>query len=244
LELTQNQSPCIDVAIVEDDTKVLSHLASLIGSTEGFDCVGRYRTGERALEGIPHSLPDVVLMDIQLPGMDGVECARRLKNRLPDVLIVMLTEFENTSAIIGAFSAGACGCLLKRESPAKIFEALRGAYNGGSPMTGTIARRVVSVFHETMSARCKSARLSRREHQVMERLAQGFTYHEIAAGLALSYSTVHTHIRHIYKKLQVNSRTEAVVLYLQGRAQPESARPKPRLRANQLIGNWSGRGAN
>jgi len=204
----------IKVAIVEDDVRVLKILVQLIGSTEGFCCVGQHSTAENALEEISVELPDVVLMEIGLPGMNGVECVRRLKEKFPEMLIVMLTAEENAGAIFNALSAGACGYLLKRSSAGQIMAAIQEVYDGGSPMTSSIARRVVRFFQEASIVEPGHAKLSPREQQVIDYLSQGYTYKKIAGELKVSYATVHTHIRHIYKKLRVNSRTSAAALHI------------------------------
>jgi DNA-binding NarL/FixJ family response regulator len=159
-------------------------------------------------------------MDINLPGQSGVECVRRLKPLLPKIQVVMLTVYEDTELIFSALAAGATGYLLKRTPPAELLAGIREVHAGGSPMTGHIARKVVQSFNQERPAGADEGMLSPREREVLEYLARGYLYKEIAAALGLGYDTVHTHIRRIYEKLQVRSRTEAVARHL---GQPSSA---------------------
>lgn len=210
----------ISVSIVEDDVKVRGSLARLIDSTGEFSCVSQHPDAENALKELPVIKPEIVLMDINLPGMDGVECVRRVKQVLPETQVVMLTVYENTNIIFGALTAGASGYLLKRSSPDQIIEAIRDVHNGGSPMSSHIARKVVASFQQVREPVHEYEKLSVREQQVLDFLARGFLYREIADELKISYATVHTHIRHIYEKLQVRSRTEAVTVHLSHQWEP------------------------
>lgn len=211
----KKENESIAVSVVEDDVKLRGSLARLINSTEGLTCVSQHPNGENALKEIPISLPKVVLMDINLPGMNGVECVRRLKELLPAVQVVILTVYEDTSIIFSALSSGASGYLLKQSTAEQIIEAIRDVHAGGSPMTSHIARKVVASFRRISKPTQDYEKLSLREQQVIDRLAQGQTYQEIADALDVSYATVHTHIRHIYGKLHVRSRTEAITVRLQ-----------------------------
>ena len=202
------------VSVVEDDVKLRSSIARLIDSTAGFTCVSTHPSAENALKELPISKPQVVLMDINLPGMNGVECVRQLKISMPETEVLMLTIYENTNIIFSALSAGASGYLLKRSPPEKIIEAIRDVREGGSPMTGHIARKVVASFRKITQPQHDYEKLSVREQQVLDALAQGRTYQEIAEALNISYTTVNTHIRHIYEKLHVRSRTQAVAMHL------------------------------
>ena len=204
----------INVSIVEDDVNVRGSLARLIDSTEGFRCVSQHPDAENALKEIPSVKPQIVLMDINLPEMDGVECVRRLKQRLSDTQVVMWTVYENTNIIFSALAAGASGYLLKRSSPEQIVRAIREVINGGSPMSSHIARKVVASFQKVVNPKHEYEKLSAREQQVLDYLAKGFLYREISEEMKITYATVHTHIRHIYEKLQVRSRTEAVTIHL------------------------------
>ncbi len=204
----------ITVSIVEDNDQLRGTLARVISRAEGFRCVSQYPSAEAALESIPQERPNVVLMDINLPGMNGVECVRRLKERVEGIQIVMLTVYEDTENIFNALAAGASGYLLKRTTSAELLAALREVVRGGSPMTTHIARKVVQSFQKTGPSSQPTENLSEREQQVLDCLSQGFLYKEIADKLGISYETVHTYIRRIYEKLQVRTRTEAVAKFL------------------------------
>lgn len=203
----------IKVSIVEDNAHFRNTLANVINRSEGFKCVGQYGSAEEALEEIPKNVPDVVIMDINLPGMNGVECVAKLKKLCPNTQIMMLTVYEDTDNIFNALKAGATGYLLKRTTKDELLEAIRDIYRGGSPMTTNIARKVVQSFQK-METSSPTESLSAREQEVLEYLAKGFLYKEIADKLGISYETVRTHIRRIYEKLQVRSRTEAVAKFL------------------------------
>jgi DNA-binding NarL/FixJ family response regulator len=204
----------ITVSIVEDSEQVRGTLARLINRAEGFRCPSHYANAEAALEGLPRDRPDVVLMDINLPGINGVECVRRLKELLPDTQVVMLTVYEDTENIFNALAAGAAGYLLKRTTSAELLAAIRDVRQGGSPMTTHIARKVVQSFQRAGGSAQPTENLSPREKEVLDCLSQGFLYKEIADKLSISYETVHTYIRRIYEKLQVRTRTEAVAKFL------------------------------
>jgi DNA-binding NarL/FixJ family response regulator len=205
----------ITVSIVEDQEQLRNTLSRVLNRAEGFKCISTYGTAEAALEGLPKDAPEVVLQDINLPGMNGVECARKLKQIAPKIQIIMLTVYEDTENIFNALAAGASGYLLKRTSSAELLESIREVHRGGSPMTAHIARKVVQSFQRTKSAAAEATEdLSPREREVLDCLSQGFLYKEIAEKLGISYETVHTYIRRIYEKLQVRTRTEAVAKFL------------------------------
>ena len=204
----------ITVSIVEDNDQLRSTLVRVINRAEGFKCLSDYGSAEAALEGLPVVKPEVVLMDINLPGMNGVECVRQLKQRGVPTLVVMLTVYEDTENIFNALAAGASGYLLKRTKAAELIEAIREVRGGGSPMTTHIARKVIQSFQRTGPSASPAENLSQREQEVLECLSQGFLYKEIAEKLGISYETVHTYIRRIYEKLQVRTRTEAVAKFL------------------------------
>jgi DNA-binding NarL/FixJ family response regulator len=204
----------ITISIVEDNDQLRGTLARVISRAPGFACLGQHATAEAALAAIPNEKPEVVLMDINLPGMNGVECVRRLKQLLPQIQVVMLTVYEDTDSIFNALAAGASGYLLKRTKSAELLEAIRDVVKGGSPMTAHIARKVVLSFQRSPASAAPTADLSPREKEVLDCLAQGFLYKEIAEKLGISYETVHTYIRRIYEKLQVRTRTEAVAKFL------------------------------
>ncbi len=206
----------ITVSIVEDNDQLRGTLARVIGRAEGFRCVSQYANAEDALKGLAQAQPEVVLMDINLPGMSGVECTRQLKQMLPQTQIVMLTVYEDTDNILNALAAGAAGYLLKRTKSAELLEAIREVNRGGSPMTTHIARKVTQSFQKAGLSTQPTENLSQREQEVLDCLSQGFLYKEIAEKLGISYETVHTYIRRIYEKLQVRTRTEAVAKFLRG----------------------------
>jgi len=203
----------IKVSIVEDNEQLRDTLARMIGRAEGFECLGQHPNAEAAIAAIPQERPDVVLMDINLPGMNGVECVRKLKLLVPTIQVVMLTAYEDTENIFNSLAAGASGYLLKRSKSAEILDALREVQGGGSPMTTHIARKVVQSFQASAAAAVSgkpTEELSPREQEVLDLLSQGFMYKEISDKLGISFETVRTYIRRIYEKLHVRTRTEAV----------------------------------
>jgi DNA-binding NarL/FixJ family response regulator len=204
----------ITISLVEDNHQLRGTLARLLDGAEGFRCISQYASAEDALAGLPKDKPDVVLMDINLPGMNGVECVRRLKQIAPEIAAVMLTAYEDTENIFNALAAGATGYLLKRAPRAELLDAIREVRRGGSPMTTHIARKVVQSFQRATPAAPAGEALSAREQEVLDHLSQGFLYKEIADKMGISYETVHTYIRRIYEKLQVRTRTEAVAKFL------------------------------
>jgi DNA-binding NarL/FixJ family response regulator len=211
---TSGTQEIIRVAVVEDDEWVRNNLAAQIDSSPHFRCVSRHATGEDALKQLPGSLPDVVLMDINLPGISGIECVRRLKETLPDTNILMLTVYEESGKIFNSLKAGASGYLLKRTPKNELIEAITHVHKGGSPMTGLIARRVVQYFKQIGETPQELEALSTREREILEQLSEGAAYKEIADVLRLSIDTVRMHIRGIYRKLHVHSRGEAVAKFL------------------------------
>jgi DNA-binding NarL/FixJ family response regulator len=204
----------IKISIVEDSDKFRETLARVLNRAEGFRCISHYPNAEDALKALPQDKPEVVLMDINLPGMNGVECVRQLKQSLPTVQVMMLTVYEDTENIFNALAAGASGYMLKRTPRDELLDAIREVHRGGSPMTTHIARKVVQSFQRAAPASSPTEALSPREQEVLDCLAQGFLYKEIAEKLSISYETVHTYIRRIYEKLQVRTRTEAVAKFL------------------------------
>lgn len=201
----------IKVAIVEDDPQIRDGLAFLINTSPGFQCVTAVWSAEQALKEVPPLKPNVILMDIGLPGMSGIECIRQFKSKLPEAQVMMLTVFEDHDKIFQSLSAGASGYLLKNTPPAKLLEAIQDVHSGGSPMSNQIARRVVEVFQTQAPQSSATPDLSKREHEILHYLAQGFLYKEIADKLSISIETVRTHIRNIYDKLHVRTRTEAIL---------------------------------
>lgn len=201
----------INVMIVEDDKAVREGLRLLINGSEGYNCIAACASAEDALDEISKQKPDVVLMDINLPGMNGIECVVGIKNLWPAIQVMMLTVFDNTDEIFKSLTAGATGYLLKKTPPAKLLEAITELVNGGSPMSGEIARKVVQTFASPVNVHFPEANLTSREEEILTYLSKGFLYKEIAAALFISIETVRTHIRKIYQKLQVRTRTEALL---------------------------------
>ncbi len=183
----------------------------MINRADGFKCLGAYSDGETALADIPRQKPDVVLMDINLPGMSGIECVRSLKAALPSVQIIMLTVYDEVGQLFNSLVAGACGYLVKRTPSDKLLEAITEARLGGAPMTRKIARKVVQYFHQLGAARMEANSLSKREQETLALLAEGFRYKEIADKMGISFNTVREYVHNIYQKLHVTSRTEAVL---------------------------------
>lgn len=207
----------IKVAIVEDDEGIRSSLATLIRRAPAFRLTGDYADAETALREIPRRIPDVILMDINLPGINGVECVRQLKAALPAVQFLMLTVYEDSDSLFNSLKAGASGYLLKRTASARLLEAIRDVYDGGSPMTPQLARRVVQFFSRPPAEEDASmARLTPGEREFLGQLANGYAYKEIADRMKISIDTVRSYVRTVYEKLHVHSRTEAVVKYLRG----------------------------
>ena len=205
----------IRVALVEDDDKIRNNLIDVLENSTDYRCIAAYSNAEDALRDIPEKLPDIVLMDINLPEMDGIECTKKLKTVLPELLIVMLTVYEDANKIFHSLQAGAVGYLLKLTPHQEILSALSDVAKGGSPMSAQIARKVVQSFHQPQKETNNSkAQLTNREEEILDLLSKGFLYKEIASELSISHDTVHNHLRKIYEKLQVHSRTEAVVKYL------------------------------
>lgn len=203
----------IRVSIVEDDAKLRATLERYLTAQPGFRCVSAYPNAEAALAGIPASPPDVVLMDINLPGLSGIECVAQLRSLVPAVKIIMLTVFEESEQVFNALSAGAFGYLVKSNRPAKILEAIREVHAGGSPMSGHIARKVVQSFQAQATRRAETDSLSSREMEVLQALSRGHPYKQIAADLGISLGTVRTYIQRIYEKLHVHSHAEAVMKF-------------------------------
>ena len=204
----------IKVSIVEDNDRVRESLTSLIDGARGFRCVGAHRSAEAALRLVPEEKPNVVLMDIHLPRLSGVDCVRKLKAIEPDLLVLMLTAYEDDDLIFQALKAGANGYLVKQTPASEILAAIREVHEGGAPMSSNIARKVIHSFHQTGPNESPTETLSPREREILDLLAKGYLYKEIADTLSIAYLTVHTHVRNIYEKLHVRSRTEAVAKYL------------------------------
>jgi len=206
----------IRVALVEDHAGFRASLEALLNSAPACVCVGTFADAASALADLPARRPEVILMDLHLPGADGLACVRRLAARLPGVPIVMLTVEENSRLVFAALEAGASGYLVKGGAPELILEAVEEAHRGGSPMSSPIARLVVQSFHQPTGAVTEAARLTKRELELLSCLARGWSSKEIALEFGLSIYTVHTHLRHIYEKLHVRNRTAAASKFLRG----------------------------
>jgi DNA-binding NarL/FixJ family response regulator len=203
----------ITVCLVEDDLELSESVLNYLQEAPGFKCLGAYASAEEALREIPKQKPEVVLMDINLPGMNGIECVGKLKAAEPGTQVMMFTVYENSDQVFEALVAGACGYMVKSTPPEKVLEAIREVHNGGSPMSSHIARKVVKYFHQVPPVD-ELASLSKREEEVLQHLSQGYLYKEIADRLSISIDTVRKHLNNIYGKLHVHSRTDAVVKYL------------------------------
>ena len=203
----------ITVSIVDDEKELRHSITTFVNGSPGFKCISSYGSAEEALDGLPSDKPEVVLMDINLGGMNGIKCVEKLKTLMPQIQVLMLTVYEDTDQIFKALSAGASGYLLKRSSPTKLLQAIRDVHTGGSPMSSSIARKVVASFQKSGQEK-KQTLLSPREEAVLDCLAKGLTYKQIADQLQISIDTIRTYLRRIYEKLHVQSRTEAVAKYL------------------------------
>jgi DNA-binding NarL/FixJ family response regulator len=201
------------VAIVEDSRSTRQSLEAVINLSPDYRCVCACASAEEALRELPKHQPEIVLMDIHMPGMTGVKCVPLLKNLLPQVRVIMITVYRNPDLIFGALRAGACGYLLKRSSPEQVLSAIREAHEGGAPMTGEIARQVIAYFQSQTRAQDEVEKLTAREREVLEFLAKGYSNKEIAARLSVSVAAIRWHLTHIYQKLHVQSRTEAVLKF-------------------------------
>src|ERR1044071_1411946 len=203
----------IKIAIVEDHKPTREGLQKIITLSPGYECVCTCSSAEEALEVLPAQRPEVVLMDIQLPNMSGVECVSQLKALLPAVQVIMVTVYEDPDRIFRALLAGATGYLLKRATPEQVLAAIRDVHQGGAPMSAEIARNVILHFHDQQATTDEVAALSTREREVLELIVNGFANKEIADRLSVSVEAVRWHLKHIYHKLHVHSRTEAALKF-------------------------------
>jgi DNA-binding NarL/FixJ family response regulator len=206
------------IGIVEDNRVIRESFAEFLHSDPEFNCVCACATGEEALKQIPKSRPQIVLMDIQLPNISGIDCTTQLKQQIPELQIIMVTVYEDTDRIFRALRAGACGYLLKRCTPEELISAVHEVRQGGAPMSREIARKVISSFREPLDAAAKVEELSPRELEILELLTAGFPNKEIADRLGLSDGTVRWHLRHVYNKLHVRSRMEAALKFRSAKA--------------------------
>ena len=203
----------IAIAIVEDQREMRESLVEWLGSAPGLRCVGAHATAEEALRRIPDENPDVVLMDINLTGMNGIECVSRLREKLPRIQVLMLTTYDNGDLIFDSLRAGASGYLLKNMPRDELVQALQQLRAGGAPMSLQIARKVINYFHESAKPAESLRQLTARVSEILKLLAKGYLYKEIAEHLGVSMSTVRTHISAVYEKLHVHSRTEAAMKF-------------------------------
>lgn len=210
IAVPMTETRTIKIAIVEDLREIREGLARLINATPDYRCTGAYGSMEEALEKIPHNLPDLVLSDIGLPGIDGISGITILKERYPELLILMLTVYDDNERIFDALCAGACGYLLKKTPWEKVVEALKEAVEGGSPMSPEVARRVISLFREIKPPKEAAYELTPHEVRLLRMLVEGHSYKTAAADLHVSVNTIKFHLRHIYDKLQVHTKSEAV----------------------------------
>jgi DNA-binding NarL/FixJ family response regulator len=204
----------IRVAIVEDNRGIRENWAKLINQAPGFKCICVCGSCEEALKELPVVRPDAILMDINLPGLSGIECTSRLKEKLPQVQIIIVTVHADNQQVFSALQAGASGYLLKRTTSAELLGAIKDVMSGGAPMTGEIARKVIHAFQRPAPAYTENGQLTPREEDILRLLTQGYANKEIADRLSVSFDTVRTHLRHIYEKLHVRSRTEAATKYM------------------------------
>jgi DNA-binding NarL/FixJ family response regulator len=203
----------IKIAIVEDSRTTREALRTIVDLSPDYRCVGAYETAEEALRLLPKQAPEVVLMDIQLPNMSGIECVANLKRLLPEVLVIMVTVYEDPDRVFSALRAGASGYLLKRSAPEEVINAIRDVQQGGAPMSGGIARKVIQYFRDQSATVVEVDNLTAREKEVLELVANGFNNKEVAGRLHVSVDAVRWHLKHIYAKLHVHSRTEAALKF-------------------------------
>src|SRR5215813_10266068 len=215
--MNASEPTAIKAAIVEDQKDIREGLTMLINGTAGYHCTGSFRSMEEALEKIKHNLPDVVLCDIGLPGMSGIEGIGILKEHYPNLLLLMLTVYDDDDRIFDALCAGACGYLLKRTSPARLLESLKESVTGGAPMSPEVASRVITLFREVRPPERADYELTPHEMRLLKLLVEGYNYTTAAQELGVSYNTIKFHMRHIYEKLQVHSKSEAVAKALRDR---------------------------
>lgn len=214
---TTQSVPTLRVAVVEDHHKIREFLEFLLNNTEGFRCTGTFRTMEEALDRVGSDLPDLVLVDIGLPGMSGVEGIKLLKERYPNVLLVMNTVYDDDERIFDALCAGASGYLLKKMAPARLLESIREVVAGGAPMSPEVARRVVELFRVIRPPERAGHQLTPHETRLLKLLVDGHSYKSAAAELKVSVKTISFHLQRIYEKLQVHSKSEAVAKALRTR---------------------------
>jgi DNA-binding NarL/FixJ family response regulator len=212
-----SEPPVITVVNIDDQREIRDGLALLIDATQGYRCVGRYRSMEEALAGIGPTAPDVALVDIGLPGMSGIEGIRALKERYPTITPLVLTVYGDDHRIFAALCAGACGYLLKKTAPARLLESVREAVEGGSPMSPEVARRVIALFREIRPPEDADYELTPHETRLLRMMVEGHNYKSAAKEFNVTTHAISFHMRHIYEKLQVHSKSEAVAKALKNR---------------------------
>lgn len=218
----QTETAMARIVLVEDNHVVRSSLEELVNSMPGWECCACCATGEEALKVVPKLKPHLVMMDIHLPNLSGIECTARLKEQMPSLAVLILTVYEDETKIFQALKAGASGYILKRGDPREIVQAIDEVLAGGAPMTSSIARKVVESFRGPRAPENPAAALSRRETEVLQALSRGLSNKEIAEHLCINVETVRWHLKQIYDKLHVHGRTEAALKFLglQGRVEP------------------------
>lgn len=207
----------IKVVLFEDNPQLREGLSMLIGGTEGYQVLGSFKDANNIINELQRNMPDIVLMDIDMPGTNGIEAVKLVRNNYPDVKVLMLTVFDDNKNIFEALKAGANGYILKKTQPAKLLEYINDAYNGGAPMTASVATQVLNMFSKLDSYGSTDYNLSDREKQVLQLLVNGYSYKMIAAEMFIAIDTVRSHIKKIYEKLHVNSKSEAVATAFKNR---------------------------
>ena len=215
----------ITVSIVEDHQQTRSSIEALLCRSPGIKCLATYPTAEAAIAGVPSRTPDVLLVDIRLPRMSGIECVARLKAMVPQLQFLMLTTYEERELIFESLRAGASGYILKKSLASELVQAVEQVYAGGAPMSMPIARKLVGYFQTGGAGMSETEKLTPREQEILTLLARGYQYREIADNISVSLETVRTHCKHIYDKLHVRSRTEATIKFLGAPVAPEILRP-------------------
>lgn len=218
IDVLRNAAPdAITVSVIEDQREIREGLAALIGGTPGYRCAGVYRSMEEALAGIAERRPHVALVDLGLPGMSGIDGIRALKARFPDLMMLVLTIYDDDERIFDAMCAGACGYLLKKTTPARLLESIKEVVDGGAPMSPEVARRVIALFRDIRPPAHADYHLTPHETRLLKLLVDGYNYKAAAAELHVSVNTISFHMRRVYEKLQVHSKSEAVAKALRQR---------------------------